>query len=327
MASATIFPSPPTNRYSTFRRPSTLEGPEYNDTGTPGRLIAKMKGVGLPITDPVRNFAHMMTKELQEEEKRSRDATDTFTNVSKRLSALENLVWGIPKLQEKVKEIPGLRQQVEEIPSLRKQVEEIPSLRQQVEEIPSLRKQVEEIPSLRQQLDQIPSLRQQLDQIPSLRQQLDQLQSRIQELEHKSKKIHSVTTKGRYATFRELMKWGVTQNRVVNKTVRAYNRKIAASGRERARVGNVKRETSIVLPFLSMELHVGDMIDWQAALASIPNNLASDYPLSICLAETAFKEIFGFHPTEAGSGIFQNEQCGKSNYNLASSLILYSPLY
>lgn len=307
MASATIFPSPPTNRYSTFRRPSTLEGPEYNDTGTPGRLIAKMKGVGLPITDPVRNFAHMMTKELQEEEKRSRDATDTFTNVSKRLSALENLVWGIPKLQEKVKEIPGLRQQVEEIPSLRKQVEEIPSLRQQ--------------------LDQIPSLRQQLDQIPSLRQQLDQLQSRIQELEHKSKKIHSVTTKGRYATFRELMKWGVTQNRVVNKTVRAYNRKIAASGRERARVGNVKRETSIVLPFLSMELHVGDMIDWQAALASIPNNLASDYPLSICLAETAFKEIFGFHPTEAGSGIFQNEQCGKSNYNLASSLILYSPLY
>lgn len=307
MASATIFPSPPTNRYSTFRRPSTLEGPEYNDTGTPGRLIAKMKGVGLPITDPVRNFAHMMTKELQEEEKRSRDATDTFTNVSKRLSALENLVWGIPKLQEKVKEIPGLRQQVEEIPSLRKQVEEIPSLRQQVEEIPSLRKQVEEIPSLRQQLDQ--------------------LQSRIQELEHKSKKIHSVTTKGRYATFRELMKWGVTQNRVVNKTVRAYNRKIAASGRERARVGNVKRETSIVLPFLSMELHVGDMIDWQAALASIPNNLASDYPLSICLAETAFKEIFGFHPTEAGSGIFQNEQCGKSNYNLASSLILYSPLY
>jgi hypothetical protein len=72
-----------------------------------------MRGVGLPITDPVRNFAHMMAKELQEEEKQPRDATDTFTNVSKRLSGLKNLVLGIPKLQEKVKEIPGLRQQVE----------------------------------------------------------------------------------------------------------------------------------------------------------------------------------------------------------------------
>jgi hypothetical protein len=76
-----------------------------------------------------------------------------------------------------------------------------------------------------------------------------------------------------------------------------------------------------------MELHVSDMLDWQVALENIPDNLVGNYPLSICLAETASEEVFGFHPTESGSGIFQNEQCGKSNYNLPSSLILYYPLY
>jgi len=105
-------PSPPTDRYFTFCRRSTLEGPEYNNTGTPDRLIAKMKGVHLPTTKPVRDFAHMMTKELQEEEKRSKDATDAINSLSERLSALEN----------QTKEIPELRQQVEEIPKLRQQV-------------------------------------------------------------------------------------------------------------------------------------------------------------------------------------------------------------
>jgi chromosome segregation ATPase len=155
MASAITLPPPSTDRYSTFRRRSTLEGPEYDNTGTPVRLIAKMKDVRLPITKPVRDFAHTMTKELQEEEKRSKDATDAINSLSERFLALE------------------------------KQMKEIPKLRQQVEEIPKLRQQVEEIPKLQQQ-------------IPELRE-------RIQELEDESEKTRGVTTKGRYATFRELI--------------------------------------------------------------------------------------------------------------------------
>jgi hypothetical protein len=329
-------PSPSTNYYSTFRRPSTLEGPKYDNTDTPRRLVMKMRGVGLPITRPVRDFAHTMTKELQEEEKRSRDATDAFTNISKRLSALENQVGEIPLLRQQVEVIPSLRQQVKVIPGLLKQVEEIPSLRQQVKVIPGLLKQVEEIPSLRQQVEEIPSLRQQVEEIPSLRQQVEEIpgllkqveeipsiQRRIQELEDESEKTRGVTTKGQCAAFRELIQWGMKQDTVVAKTVRAYNQKNAASGGRRVRAGNVKREASIIIPFLHMELHVSDMLDWQAALARIPDNLAANYPLGMCLAETSFEEVFGFHPTESGSGILQNEECGKSNYNLASSLILY----
>jgi hypothetical protein len=233
-------PSPSTDRYSTFRRRSTLEGSEYNNIGTPDRLIEKTKGVLLPITKLVRDFAHTMTKELQEEENRSKDATDAINSLSERFSALEERV---TKLREK-----------------------------------------------------------------------------IQEPEAESVKTRGVTTKGQYVTFRELIGWGAKQNTIIDKTVQAYNQKVGASGGRRTRAANVRRQASIVL---HMEVHVSDMLDWQAALGSIPDNLADNYPLIICLAETAFEEVFGFHPTDSGSGIFQNEHCGKPNYNLASSLVLY----
>jgi Rad3-related DNA helicase len=239
----------------------------------------------------------------------------------------------IPELRERLKEIPELRQQVEEIPELRERLKEIPELRQQVEEIPELRQQVKKIPELQERLKEIPELRQQVEEIPELREKLKdipwlwqqveeipELRERTQELEDESRKTHGVATKGRCAAFRELIQWGMKQDTVVYK---AYNRKIAAPGQRKIRVGHVRHEASIIVPFLHMELHVSDMLDWQAALASIPGNLASNYSVSMCLAETAFEEVFGFHPTNSGSGIFQNEQCGKSNDNLASSLIWY----
>jgi len=67
------------------------------------RLLAdRMRDIGLPDVKSVRDFTYWATKEFAEEETRYKDATETMTSLSKRLSDLEEQSRQIPK----VKQIP-----------------------------------------------------------------------------------------------------------------------------------------------------------------------------------------------------------------------------
>jgi hypothetical protein len=276
MASVEAEPStPPRGRYSTFRRPSTLESPKNPDTNVPIRLTQKMKDVGLSRKKPVRDFAHWAAQELQGEEKR-------YNSVLDRLSALEQ---GSTKLQEKIEKLEG-------------------------DEIPKLQGKIRKLEG-----DEIPKLQEELKEIPKLRE-------RIQMLEDESKEIRGVTTKGLFASIRELINWGMNEETVINKAVQAYNENVAARGEKEIEASDITSEARVLMPFLHLGIHVSDMLDWNTALTRTTNNLTGEYSVGLCLAETAFEQVFGYHPNSPLSATaFQNEH-GKSNYNLASSLIL-----
>jgi hypothetical protein len=170
--------------------------------------------------------------------------------------------------------------------------------------------------ALEEQVKEISELQEKVKEMP-------ELQERIQKLEDESKKIRGVTTKGPFASVRELINWGMHEDTVIDKTVQAHNKKIAASGGKEIQASDVKAEARIFMPILHLGIHVSDMVDWKAALATTTNNLTDEYSLGICLAETAFETVFGFHPTNPVSAMVFRVGHGKSNCNLASSLILY----
>src|SRR5436305_1758830 len=100
-------------------------------------------------------------------------------------------------------------------------------------------------------------------------------------LEDESKKIRSVTMKGLFASVRELINWDMHEDTIIDKTVRAYNQKKASSGGREIQASDIRSEALVFMPFLHMGIHVSDMSDWKAALATTTNKLTDEYSLSL----------------------------------------------